>query len=66
MTSLAYSFTIEKVNVKIIFGHKILTCQPIFKNLMALLRVLGCKRIVILHLPNVFKDNVICKQGVSK
>ena len=50
MTSLAYSSTMEKALVKIIFCRKILICQPIFKIVVALyIRLLGCKLIVRLN-----------------
>ena len=36
MTSLANIFTMENAQVKIIFGHKIIICQSIFKIFVVL------------------------------
>ena len=41
VTSLAYIFTMEKALVKIIFGHKIFICRPIFKTFVALFTTRG-------------------------
>ena len=45
MTSLAYSFTKEKALVKIIFGRKILICQPIFKLFVAFFTTFGMQEV---------------------
>ena len=50
MTSLAYSFPMDKSPIEsILFGRKILISQPIFNFLWHFLRLLGCRRIVKFH-----------------
>ena len=44
MTSIDYIFAMEKALVKIIFSHKMFTCQPIFKNFVALFRTFGMQK----------------------
>ena len=62
MTSLAYIFTMEKALVKIIFGHKMFICQPIFKVFVAVFTTFGMQNLLL----GVFQNKVICKKADSK
>ena len=44
VTSLTYTFTMEKALVKIIFCHKIFICQPFFKTFVALFTTFGMQK----------------------
>ena len=47
---MTYSFTTEKKQAKIIIGHKIFICQPIFGIFWHFLRFLEFKRMIRSHL----------------
>ena len=49
MTSIDYEYILimEKALAKIIFGCKICISHPIFKNFVALFKLLECKRMAI-------------------
>ena len=52
----------EKALVNIIFGHKVLICEPIFKNFVALFRTFGMQKDDKI----IFRNKMICKKAVSK
>ena len=71
VTSLAYIFTMEKAQVKIIFGHKIYICQQIFKIFVVLFMTFGMKKDDKISLLKMFQNKVICnwqfpKDGVRR
>ena len=67
MTSLANIFTKEKALVKIIFGHKIIICQSIFKIFVVLFMTFEMQKDnTITFLLDMFQKKVKCKNAVSK